>query len=116
MISVAILGTMEYTRTGNIDLLNRRRTLKFERMNLSESVFISEDVKVSAPVIKYTVYADDSDTVLIMTHLFDFEVAGLVIVFGLHIIQAVLSLVGYGIEDGKTRKILKPLTEMSEKV
>lgn len=116
LISVAILGTMEYTRTGNIDLLNRRRTLKFERMNLSESVFISEDVKVSAPVIKYTVYADDSDTVLIMTHLFDLEVAGLVIVFGLHIIQAVLSLVGYGIEDGKTRKILKPLTEMSERL
>lgn len=116
LMIVTFLGATEYLKTGNIDLIARNRSLKFVEMQLSDSMFIPEGVNVVAPVLKYSLFNANTGAELLAIELFDLEIAGLGIVFGLHIIQATFALIGYGIEDKKTRKILKPLTEMSARL
>lgn len=116
LMVVTFLVGIEFAKTGNIDLVNRSRELNFVDMKLGESVLIPDTVANIIPVTEYAVFNANTGVQLLAIQLFDLEILGFAAVFGLHIVQAAFALLGYGIEDKRTRNILKPLTEMSEKL
>lgn len=109
------LAGIEYAKTGNVDVLFKTTEASFEIDDADIMLKQPERSLKRFESIRYVLTEKDTGKVIIYENVSSGIWGLLVFAMGLHVVQAIFILIGYGAEDHKIRVILKPINEIAQK-
>lgn len=115
LLFFAWFGGMAYAKTGTVKVLLTFPKVSFEMDRSDTGLDNAEHFLKRFESLRMILTDSKTDMIIIDEYISEEIVLMISLIFGLHVLQAVFALMGYGVEDRKTRIILKPINEIAQK-